>query len=103
MTTPPLSAASVSGLAPSPDEDDHLTIKKLKTQHSQGSVLHASTPSIQVQPAIFTSPRALIVDLGESDDEQGLHSELLDQLVESITNVLAPSEQPHSSAPILVL
>ena len=34
------SSALLSGPTPSPDEDDHLTIKKLKTQHSQSSGSH---------------------------------------------------------------
>ena len=40
------SAVLKSGPAPSPDEDDHLTIKKLKVQHSQGSDLHTQLPSL---------------------------------------------------------
>ena len=37
QSRPAPSSAPVSGPTPSPDEDDHLTIKKLKTQHSHTS------------------------------------------------------------------
>ena len=81
-------SALMSGYSPSPDEDDHITIKKLKTQHLQSSDLHAlaslflaPTPiqlsrsvqsTIPVQPAISTPSLATIVELEDSDEEQGL-------------------------------
>ena len=53
-------SAPVSGPAPSPDEDDHLIIKKLKTQHLQSSGLLAPTPSApplaQVQTVVSAPP-----------------------------------------------
>ena len=94
-----LETAMQSRSAPSPDEDDHLTIKKLKTQHLQSSSSRAPTPSTPIQPIISTSPpvqvqttiftpptQTLVVDLEESDDEQGLHSDVLDLLVNSFAN-----------------
>ena len=94
-------SAPVNGPASSPDEDDHLTIKKLKTQHLQSSISRASIPSTpspsQVQTTVSAPPtQTPTVVLEESDDEQGLQSDVLDLLVNSITN----SEQPFSSTPI---
>ena len=40
----PESASSSGGIVPSLDEDDHLTIKKLKTQHVQSLSPHILTP-----------------------------------------------------------
>ena len=109
QSRPDPSFAPVNGPAPSPDEDDHLTIKKLKTQHSHSLGLCAPTPFtpiqqiistpplVQVQPAIPTPPTQIpIVDLEVSHDEQGLHSDVLDLLVNSFTN----PEQPFSFTPI---
>ena len=50
------STVLVSGLAPSPDEDDHVTIKRLKIQHSQGSGLHVPTSLTPIQPPIPVQP-----------------------------------------------
>ena len=75
------SVALKSGLAPSPNEDDHLTIKRLKVQHSQGSGLHALTfptfvqppkpvqPAVPIQFSIHTSSPAIIMDIEDSDEK----------------------------------
>ena len=101
QSRPAPSSTPVSGPTPSPEEDDHLTIKKLKTQHSQNSGLRTLTPStpppIQVQTTISAPPtQTPLVDLEESDNEQGLHSDVLDLLV----NSFASSKQPSSSVSI---
>ena len=90
ISSAPTTAAALSnatlksGLAPNPDEDDHLTIKILKIQHSQGSGLHALTSHTPVQPpkpvqsvapvqsAIPTSFPPIIMELEDSDEEQSL-------------------------------
>ena len=69
----------VSGPTRSCDEDNHLTIKKLRTQELQSSGSHALAPStphpIQVQTVISTSlTQTQIVHLKESDDEQGVYT-----------------------------
>ena len=61
------SSTTMSGYPPSCDEDDHLTIKKLKTQHFQSSGPHAPTsptlvqPSVPVQSAIPAQPASLLL------------------------------------------
>ena len=53
---------------------------------------------VQVQPTIPAPPtEILVVDLEESNDEQGLHTDVLDLSLNSLSN----SEQPSSSTPIL--
>ena len=96
------SASSKGGLAPSPEEDDHLTIKKLKTQNAQSPNPLTHTPSIpssipvQITPSASvhttkTTPQTQIpvVDL-DSDEEQGLQSNVL--------NLLANPQPAKSSA-----
>ena len=74
----------MSAYPPSPDEDDHLTIKKLRTQHFQSSGPYAPASLTLVQPSrpvqlaipaqlsISTPFLATIVELEDSDEEQGL-------------------------------
>ena len=77
QSRPVPSSAPMNGPAPSPDEDDHFIIKKLKTQHLQSSSSRAPIPSTpspsQVQTTIFAPPtQTPTVVLEEFDEEQGL-------------------------------
>ena len=57
----------------------------------------STPPPAQVQATIYAPPtQTAVVDLKESDDEQGLHSDVLDILANSI----ASSEQASFSGSI---
>ena len=72
----PISTPVSDDLAPSLDKDDYLTIKKLITQHSQSSGSHVPIPSTPsstpIQATVSTPKPSPIINLEESDDEQGL-------------------------------
>ena len=56
----PGSASPSGGLAPSLNKDDHLTIKKLKTQNVQSLNPHTHTPSIVSSIPVQITPSTLI-------------------------------------------
>ena len=74
-------AALKSDFSPSPDEDGHLTIKKLKVQHSAQTPIQSSRPT---QPATFTPE---IINIEDSDEEQlqGLKTNIFNKFSSSST------------------
>ena len=66
MAVTSYNAALKSDLAPNPDEDDHLTIKKLKVQHSAQTLIQPSKPT---QPATSIPE---IMNIEDSNEEQDL-------------------------------
>ena len=106
------SAAMKSGPTPNPDEDDHLTIKRLKFQHSQSSGLSSFSsvqtpspiqPTTHVQstiPSIILASFPVVVDIEDSDEEQGLQVSIFDKISSpSIQTTITPTpsrvEQPE--------
>ena len=61
-------AMTKNNFALSPDEDGHLTIKKLKVQHSTQTPIQPTQP----QPAQTTTSIPEIMNLDDSDEEQDL-------------------------------
>ena len=70
VSTIPISqnATTKNSFAPSPDEDDHLTIKKLKVQHSIQTPIQPSQPQL----AQIATSTLEIMNLDDSDEEQDL-------------------------------
>ena len=112
--------------APSLDPNDHLPIKKLKIQHSQGSDSHTQTsiqtpkpiprttnmqppstintrPTVNTQPTIL--PKQILVVDFDSNEEQGLQSDVLNlfdnpQPTKNPTDQTRAEQVPATETPI---
>ena len=97
VSTNPSPQNAATNLAPSPDEDDHLTIKKLKVQHSIQTSIQPSQP----QPAQIATSTLEIMNLDDSDEEQdlqGLRTSIFNKfpsLLPQTTTTPTLSEQPE--------
>ena len=77
---------------PSPDTDDHLTLKRLKVLHSQVSNSHTQAsvqtskpiqPTINTQPTMPSTILTLspeVVDIKDSVEEQGLQANIFNKI-----------------------
>ena len=83
-----------SGPTPSPNEDDHLTIKMLKVQHSQGSGLQVQTPA---QPSTLIQPTvpASSPTVNEEQDLRGLKTNFLSKLSSSSAQTTTIPSSPR--------
>ena len=79
-------AALKSDLAPSPDKDDHLIIKKLKIQHSTQTLIQPSKPS---QHATSTPKIMNIENSDEEQDLQGLKTNIFNKFSSSSAQITA--------------
>ena len=81
-------------LAPSPDEDDYLTIKNLKVQHSIQTPIEPSQPT----QIVTSTPEIMnLKDFDEEQDLQGLRISIFNKfpsLFPQTTAIPTPSEQP---------
>ena len=83
--------------APSPDEDDHLTIKKLKVKHSFQTSIQPSQPQL-AQIATSTPEIMNLDDSDEEQDLQGLKTSIFNKfpsLLPQTTTTSTALEQPE--------
>ena len=95
VSTNPSPQNAATNLAPSPDEDDHLTIKKLKVQHSIQTPIQPSQPQL-AQIATSTPEIMNLDDFDKVHDLQGLRTSIFNKfpsLFPQTTATSTPSEQ----------
>ena len=115
-----------SGHIPSLDSDDHLTLKKFKFLHFKESNSQAqstvqtpqtmqptvntqsTTPSQSITHSTIPTPLPEVVDIEDSDEEQGLQANICNEISSPPTQTTAtptlskagPSKQPNTEQPI---